>query len=335
MKISFIAENDWANILTEYSHCINKHSKDIQSKSICYRPHGFKYSIQHDYDLEKGIEEQRLEAKKWVEDSDLIIFGEEGHPLEFTYRTLREFSNLLGMDIINSNKKLCIWHPGTHYRENFHFYNNHPQRHKIHKHLYAMDLYRLSPKLNNDTPLHTYQYCDFNYDKFILDFKTKLDIKPWVILHIPSNIDKKGTKHFRKVISQLNLDPKDIVYKELSKISNPIAMEEKKKSIFYLDQFNSAGSYGVAAVERLFNSNFTFSVVHNLLESIPKLTGDNFTPIVPLEYDVSKLKPTLETFILNVTQDQLLEYMRGIGKVLEKWYKPENIIQTFKNLLDE
>ena len=30
MKISFIAENDWANVLTEYAHCLNKHSKDIR-----------------------------------------------------------------------------------------------------------------------------------------------------------------------------------------------------------------------------------------------------------------------------------------------------------------
>ena len=170
MKISFIAENDWANVLTEYAYCLNKHSNNIEVKSICFRPHPFNYSLQHNYDLHHCSEEQKLEAKQFLEESDVIIFGEEGHPGEPTYRTLREFSNLLGLDLINSNKKLCIWHPGTHYRINYNFYNNHPQRDKIHRHLYAIDLYRLSPKNKNDLPLIPYQYYDFNYNNFILNF---------------------------------------------------------------------------------------------------------------------------------------------------------------------
>jgi hypothetical protein len=91
MKISFIAENDWANVLTEYSHCLNKHSEDIECKSICFRPHPFNYSIQHDYDLENCSDEILERARKWVDESDVIIFGEEGHPLENKYRTIREF----------------------------------------------------------------------------------------------------------------------------------------------------------------------------------------------------------------------------------------------------
>ena len=52
MRISFLSIVDYANVLTEYSYCLNKHSKDIESKSICFQKHPFNYSIQHDYDLE-------------------------------------------------------------------------------------------------------------------------------------------------------------------------------------------------------------------------------------------------------------------------------------------
>lgn len=335
MKISFIAENDFANVLTEYSYCLNKHSQDIKSKSICFRPHPFNYNIPHDYDLEKSNESQKIEAKKWIEESDVIIFGEEGHPLEPTYRTLKEFSNLLGLDIINSNKKLCIWHPGTHYRQNYNFYNNHPLKNKIYKHFYAVDLYRLSTKQNNDWPLHTYQYNNFNYNKFIEKFKLKLNKRPWTILHIPSNTGRKGTSYINDSILKLNLDPTQFIYKTLSNIPHSQVIQEKENSLFYIDQFNIEGCYGVAAIESLFKSNFTFSVMHNTSEALYKLTGDYISPIVPLNFDINSLESNLEHYILNTTESMLLEYMEGIGKWLEEQYSPLNIVEFFKKLLNE
>ena len=75
MKISFIAENDWANVLTEYSYCLNKHSKNIEAKSICLNKHPFNYSNQHDYDLSDCTYDQGLEAQKFIFEIDIIIFG--------------------------------------------------------------------------------------------------------------------------------------------------------------------------------------------------------------------------------------------------------------------
>jgi hypothetical protein len=335
MKISFIAENDWANVLTEYSYCLNKHGENIESKSICFRPHPFNYKIQHDYDLESCSIEKRQEVKKFLEESDIIIFGEEGHPLEPTYRTLREFGNLLGLDLFNSNKKLCIWHPGSHYRQNYNFYNNHPLRGKIYKHLYSLDLYKLSNYEENDLPLLPYQYFNFNYEKFITNFKKKLEKKPWTILHIPTNSNRKGTNYFNSSIDKLKLNPSKYVYKTFEHIPNHQVLEEKSKSIFYLDQFNNAGSFGVASLEGLFNSNFTFSVLHNATEAIYKLTGELNSPIVPITYNLEKLDLTLKEFILDINEEELIEYMEKVGVILEKWYHPNNIVNNFKNIINE
>ena len=334
MKISFIAENDWANILTEWSHCLNEHSEDIEAKSICLRPHSFNYTIPHDCDLEKSNESQKLEAKQFLEESDVIIFGEEGAIPPTNFKILEIIKQTLGVDLINSNKKLCIWHPGTHYRQNYNFYNNHPLRNKIHKHLYGIDLYRLSNKEENDLPIHAYQYINFSYEKFISDFKSKLKIKPWTILHIPREASIKGTEQINKVISKLDLNPNKFQYKTLTGIPYSKVIEEKKKSIFYIDQFSpvNVGGYGVSTLESLFNSNLTFSTIDNISDSMFKLTGQYECPVISLGVNQEELYSTLNDFILTPTEDQLIEYMKGIGQWLETVYSPKSIINYFKNI---
>jgi hypothetical protein len=334
MKISFIAENDWANVLTEHAYCINQHSTDMEAKSICFRPHPFKYKIQHNYDLHFCSDKHKLEAKQFIEDSDVIIFGEEGHPLEHTYRTLREFNNLLGLDLLNSNKKLCIWHPGSHYRDNFKFYNNHPLRHKIYKHFYLLDLYRLSPKQDNDWPLHNYQYYNFNYEEYIKDFKSKLNKKPWTILHIPSNNKKKGTDLINEAIINLNLDSTKFNVKTLTQLPYSEVIKEKNNSLFYIDQVNNWGGYGAAAVESFFRSNLVFCSIHHLSEAIYKLTGKYEAPLIGLDLNTSSITETL-SYYLNLPEDELLSIAEGVGYWIESNYNHNSIINHFKFLLNE
>lgn len=336
MKISFIAENDFANVLTEYSYCLNKHSEDIQSKSICYKKHAFDYSIQHDYDLETCNVEQKLEAKKWVEDSDVIIFGEEGHPLEQTYRTLREFSNLLGIDLINSGKKLCIWHPGSHYRQNVQFYNNHPLRNIIHKHLYAIDLYRLSPKNTNDHPIMPYHYINFNINQYITNFKNKLKISPRTILHIPSNTNNKGTHIINNAIKNLQLDPNKFKYKVLTGVPYSEVIKEKKSSLFYIDQFapNLTGGIGIAAFEGVMHSNLTFACTNLVGDSIPLITGETSSPVVDLGETSESMESTLNHY-LNLSDTELINIITAIGQWMDKYYSPKfitnHLIKIVKN----
>lgn len=331
MKISFIAVNDFANVLTEYAYCLDKHSEDIEAKSICLKKHGFNYSNQHNYDLWDCTYDQRLEAQKFVFESDIIIFGEE---LRGDYVILNQIKNILGIDLLNSNKKLCIWHAGTIYRNNYNYYNNHPLRSKIHKHFYGIDLYRLSNKEQNDTPIHAYQYIDFNYDKFISDFKSKLEVKPWTILHIPSKTQTKGTNIINQTINNLNLDPQKFQYKVLTNVPHSTSISEKQKSVFYIDQFwpQGCGGYGVSTLESLFNSNFTFSTINNISDSMFKLTGKYECPVVPLGVTEEELSITLHNFIKNITKDHLIEYMEGIGLWLEKCYSVNSIIKFFKSI---
>tara|TARA_R110000765_G_scaffold389130_1_gene481533 strand:- start:338 stop:1330 length:993 start_codon:yes stop_codon:yes gene_type:complete len=329
MKISFIAENDWANVLTEYAYCLNKHSNDIEAKSICFRPHPFNYSLQHNYDLHFCSEEQKLEAKQFLEESDVIIFGEEGHPLEPTYRALREFSNLLGLDLINSNKKLCIWHPGTHYRQNYQFYNNHPLRSKIYKHLYAFDLYRLSNKTDVDLPFLVYNYMDFKKEQLINNFKNKLEIDKKIICHIPSNPSIKGTDTINKSMVDL---PSNLSFFTTTNISHAEVIKYKSKSLFYIDQFNTLGTYGVAAIEAILNSNIVFCTLHNTAEAIIKLTGEPVLPFIDLGKDPNQINSIVSSHT-NLPNETLIEIYMSIIQWMEEYYSPKGIINQVKNII--
>lgn len=337
MKISFLSVIDFANVLTEYSYCLNKHSKDIESKSICFQKHPFNYDIQHDYDLGTNDNIQIEESKKFLLESDIIIFSEEsweGQQPNLVYKTISKFSSIYGFDLFEIKAKFCVWHPGSCYREIYPFYNNHPQRDKIHRHFYAIDLYRLSPKKENDSPLLPYQHFNFNYDVFVSNFKKKLKIKPWTILHIPSNPNTKGTIEIKNIINKLNLNSSLYNFKCLTEIPYQQVIKEKEKSIFYIDQYNSSvGGYGIASLEALFNSNITFSTVNNSVESIQKLNKNTEIGIIPLGEDIQTLYETLNYFLNIISEEELVEYTKAIGKWVEQSYSTQNIIKFFKNIL--
>lgn len=330
MKICFIADNDWANVLAEYSYCLNKHSVNIQAKSICIKAHRFNYNIKHDYVLSTSSTQQKQEALQFLRDSDIIVFSEEAIG---SFIILETYKQILGLDLLYSDKKLLIWHPGTLYRQNFNFYNNHPLRDKIHKHLYAIDLYRLSPKNNNDTPLFPYQYVDFSYDRFISGFKSKLKKKPWTILHIPSNAAIKGTDSINASISNLNLDCTEFNYRVLTKVPHSVVMREKQKSLFYIDQVNVNGGYGIASLEAIFLSNLTFSSSHYILDSIEKLTGKTELPLISLDVDLQKTQATFKEFFQNSDEDKLISIMEKFGKWIELYNSPEGIVKHFNDII--
>ena len=329
MKISFISENDWANVLTEYAHCLNKHSKNIKAKSICVKPHPFNYDIQHDYDLHSCSEEQKLEAKQFLEESNVIIFGEEGGMQPTNYKVLELYKQILEIDLLNSDKKLCIWHPGSHYRNNFSFYNNHPLRDKMYKHLYAFDLYKVSNQTDEDIPFLVYNYVDFNKEQLITNFKNKLKADKKIICHIPSNPSTKGTDVINRSMVDLS---NNLSFFTTTNIPHDEVIKHKSRSLFYIDQFNNLGTYGVAAVEALLNSNLVFCTLHNTHESITKLTGESILPFVDLGTDPNQIKSIVSTYA-NLPDKDLIEIFEGCVQWVEEYYSPKGILTQIKNII--
>lgn len=325
MKIAFISEGDAANVLTEYSHCLNKHAKNIESKSICTIPHPFNYEIPHDYNLNNCTAPQLQEAKDWIEDSDVIIFNEES-AVNGQYRTLGLINHILGVDLINSSKRLMSWHPGTNYRRNHVYYNNHPHRSKIEKHLYAIDLHRLSDKKENDLILPPYQYFEFNKQEFIDKFLKKLNSEKPLITHIPSSI-YKGTQQIKEALQSIDSDKYEVRFAKGLPYSE--VMKLKEESLFYIDQFYpDSGSYGIAALEGLVKSNFTFSTLNKITNTIYNLYGEDF-PIANLGPTTETMQKVLEFYLLKISKEELEERIYEIANWIETFLTPQYIVNKF------
>ena len=330
MKISFIAENDWANVLTEYAYCLNKHSEGIEAKSICLNKHSFNYTIQHNYDLSDCTYDQGLEAQKFVFESDVIIFGEEGAMQPTNYKVLEIYKQILGIDLLNSDKKLLIWHPGSHYRQNPNFYNNHPLRNRIHKHLYAIDLYRLSPKNDNDLILPPYQYStEINRDEFIDSFLIKLNQEKPIVLHNPSS-NFKGTNEIVQSIDSIKIGKK---YKVMfvKNLPHNKVIELKNKSLFYIDQYYpSTGSYGIAALEGILTGNITFSTLNKIGDVLEKLYSGKF-PIISLGSNVKNMTKAFETYLVRKNKKDIEKLVYKTANWIEEFMIPQARENIFKN----
>lgn len=326
MKIVFIAEGDAANVLTEYSYCLNNHCNEIQTKTICLFPHPFNYKIKHDINLNSCDNNQIQNTKKIVEESDIVIFAEEGI-LPGKYKTIDKFNSIFNIDLLDGTKKIIIWHPGSNYRNNYQYYNTHPLRNKIFKHLYAIDLHRLSPQSSIDLILPPYQYFRFNKTTYINNFLQKLHSTRPTITHIPSS-KYKGTTEIINALQTLNLNQKYNI-QIINNIKHTDVLQLKQKSLFYIDQYYlPTGSYGIAALEGLVKSNFTFSTLNKITNTIYNLYGEDF-PIANLGPTTETMQKVLEFYLLKISKEELEERIYEIANWIETFLTPQYIVNKF------
>jgi hypothetical protein len=133
---------------------------------------------------------------------------------------------------------------------------------------------------------------------------------------------------------EVNLDKTKYVYKTINNISNDKVLKEKENSIFYIDQVNQLGGYGVAMIEALFRANLTFCTTHNILNTVVKLTGLNKIPVVSLPLNPEEITKIFKKFF-TMSDNELLEIMKVNGHWIDSQYNPQNIIKYFKTIVDE
>ena len=168
LKVTFLAKRDYANVLTEYSNIINEYSEHYESKIICMSRHPLNYTLQHDYDLDTTKKNKEIE--KWLVETKHIIFSEEiGYG---QYKVLDFFIKKFSINI--EDKLISVWHPGTNYRKSINLFNNNPFNSKLHKRIYAIDLYKDSPKENKDVVLLPFKAFDGDYDTYMTNVMSKL-----------------------------------------------------------------------------------------------------------------------------------------------------------------
>lgn len=317
IKITFFANVDYANVLTEYSNVINKYSDKYSSKVICLSPHRFNYGLPHDYNI--NIDNNKFnDIKRWVDDSKHIIFGEE---MSFgNYTTYETFRRKFSID--ERGKKISVWHPGSNYRDSAKKFNNHPFNRNLHRKIYSLDLYRLSNKEENDVVLLPFKSFDGDVDGYRNKFYSKLHSGKRIISHYPSNPLRKGTNIINKIISEIIAVNDVYKYDYDTSKPNKEIVYRKSKSLLYVDQINDAESFGVAAIESMIESNIVFCTINKSKEGLLRAgIPEEKIPIINISKDYNTLKKIMFDFLKS---DRNIEDMldRNINYLMEFHYGP-------------
>jgi hypothetical protein len=327
-KIAFLSFMDYANVLTEYSNVINKYSDKYKSKVICLSPHPFGYDLKHDIDINNdGVKK----AKEWVDECTHIIFGEEMGIGK--YETLTKHVKLLGLNL--NDKKVSVWHPGSNYRKGVKVFNENPFTQTLHKRIYALDLYRHSPKTDKDVVLLPFKNFDIDFDEYMDNARKKIKEGIKIISHCPSNAQRKGSDIIQKAINGINLDKSKFKYSFMTEQPNSVVMKLKRNSTFYIDQFNHNASFGVATIESIISGNIVMCRIENAKEGLAKFNSNVKLPIIHTGENLDTLKSTINSVINQ--DDETLEQMfkDNLTYLKENYYGP-NVVKYFeKHILDE
>jgi len=321
-RISFLAWMDYANVLTNISSLINKYSDEYESKVICITPHTFKYSLVHDIDLNDS---NKGEAESWINESTYIIFGEE---LGFgEYKTLNLFKDKLNISI--EDKKIIVWHPGSHYRHYHQRFNTNLETQNFYKRIYAMDLYRLSPKTHKDTVMLAFIEFSLNKNEYYeLAYKKIIHHKK-LISHYPSDINKKGTSVINDALGRINLKSLGIEYSFMTGIAHPKIMDKMRNSIFYIDQFGDIATFGLASIEAMMNGNIVMSSIENTKEGLMRLNKDLEVPVIDLGRNADLIRDKIYE-VITYDSEMLLKRIDLNFKFLSSNYNGKNVVRRFE-----
>lgn len=329
-KVAFLAYTDYGNVMTNWSHAINKYSSKYTSKIICVIPHKFSYEIQHDIDLSSSNlggniiidEKNKKEAMEWLLQSDHIVFAEEMSLLNFPrrYKTMQVFQQIFGFHLLElkaskPSLKLYIQHCGMDYR------SGHKQFDEINEQyfdriLMGVDLYRLTPKTSKYCVSVASYQTPLSLNNSIEMIKQKFSGTSLKVFHAPSSYSTKGTEEIRKVVSAtFNKLPSnsqfEITYEEsVPPVPNSQIINSKIKSHIYIDQFHAEiGGYGISSIEALACGNIVFSSIHKLetdaieLQFLTKEKVERF-PIIDTSMDLELFQKKLLK-VLVTPMDQL------------------------------
>lgn len=281
--ITYLADMDYANVMTEYSNMLNKYSKKYQSRVFCNMAHPFNYKLKHDINFNSVIFTEKVNnyVKDVILKSEHVIFSDELELLSNINLVNPNF--IKNLDIFNSIKNLHISHPGSHYRNDYKRFNE-IEYNKYKKHFYTPDLVRLNLNKSTDYEILQIYFNNINKDIIINSIENRFKEDKLIISHVPSS-NQKGTDTIVKIVNRLFEDKyitENYIYQTTQhKISNEEILNIKMKSTIYIDQFiPSIGGFGVSSLESLSLGNITLAAINNVqsdneaIKDIINITND-------------------------------------------------------------
>tara|TARA_R110000823_G_scaffold7613_3_gene27866 strand:- start:874 stop:1923 length:1050 start_codon:yes stop_codon:yes gene_type:complete len=318
-KISFVSHEDNANVFTNWSSFINESSVDYESRSLCISKHPYNYSLSHDFDINTDTDTKIQEAKKWLSESDFIIFSEENQNCYFKYSTAINFKAILGIDPIFETKgKKLAFYSGTAYRRKSQMFNQMDSK-CFDRILSPLDLYRLTNKDIKTACIFMCEKTKMPTEKVTQNIIDKFNSPEWIVSHTPTNRQVKGSDFLLKIMEKTQrLCKNNIKYVETAKLSPQESLQLKDDSCFYIDTLSmgfgilSTGAHGISSLEALSYGDIVFSSTYNMEEeAIKKASYPYYTENAP--YPIRNLGQTIDTasnelnHILNLDKGALIQ----------------------------
>ena len=356
-QITFIDYKDYANVMTEWAYAINKHSTKYRTAIICKKPHQNNYHLKHHYDIE-SVEHVRERVQRIIRiilSSNYIVLG------DFTARVADQHWN--GRNILKcimdkwlhykldpeqvKHVKFIMFHPGSDYRKKYDAFN---KKRGFFKTLMAPDLYRLSPKSEDDQVIWPICTVALSYpeEMVVRSIRRRFELDKLIIFHCPSNPELKGSNIVTNIVKAVVAKFPRFSYIELTNQPHATIMKHRMTATIHIDQFfPSIGTFGVSSIESLLFGNIVLSSDNNIIPETHQKAMDltslrvrNVThdptnqrpPVISTGITDRLFKKALET-ICSKTDQQLLEMCLSNLKWARTWLTPQYTVSRWERIL--
>jgi hypothetical protein len=262
-SILFFGISDFANACHRFARSLNAYSDTFTARVVVTEPHPYQYQE----DIAWTQPAQFAEVEALFRACDVLCLATSDVPRHW----LSEGggAGLISYDTLGRhvrNKPLCVRHPGYHYRA---FPAEHDQLDRecgVSMRLFAPDLYRFA-----SGPLDVpYLHCPD------VVLPTPQPQKRPVLLHSPSNRDKKGSADIEATMSALSSDVWDV--RTTTQASAQEAHAAKALCGVYIDQMiPTIGGFGASSIEAMACGAVALASMNNLDPSL-----DPFWPRPPI-----------------------------------------------------
>jgi hypothetical protein len=331
MRILFLANTDFANILGEWTFALKKYCNEEKIQNhISYiqlfnnghysHARGKEYNEKYKYPEIKKIlcPDRSLNSKvsivkelyakifhDYIMEDNIKTFIIEGYGqnsyIGWWYLTIQSLCRSWYEK--DNTLKFIMFHNGTYYRMNFKTINKIDNSSYIHKVIYGSDLFRLG-NINQTKKLIIIPTFYVEYKKEMITKKYEKD--KLTIFHCPSR--DKGSifieKKINDILTKYKLHDK-YEFKTKSGITFNEVIELKKQTHIYIGQFcdgkhsnQLVGGFGLSSIEALATGNIVLSLNNNIPT---KIIGKDF-PIINLENEL-KFESIVSDLLLKDKKD--------------------------------
>lgn len=328
MKLCFISGSDYAHVFTKLCNLLNNYNYDVTQikvkKHKFYNDDFLTLPKNKIFIIENLIINQSLKdtINNVIKSSDIIFWGREDQ--ENILKKIINFNFLKG-------KKNIIYHQGLN------FYLNYEKWNKNIMPIQSLITFNFDLLMNGifylglpEKKIPFYPYV-IKYINLGVNLNKNIDI-----LHLPTNINFKGTNYIKdeiknilKLIPNLNYD-----INQNSNLNNDQVIDKMKKSFIYIDWINDPkicnGGLGVSSFEALANGCIVITNMENISDEIWEFFEIEKPPVISCTREKGELSKILYNLLKYDGENMREKVINWSNKYLNE----DQYIKSFNKILN-